>query len=100
MRVERLALLFVLLSVCDATFTVCFILGGYGTEANPLLQGLTGHLYVLPIVKFVTAVVIASIAVIAERRGQAWGRYGLVACTIFYGGVLLWNYKELLEVLP
>ncbi len=96
MRVERLALLFVLLSVCDATFTVCFILGGYGTKANPLLRGLTGHLYLLPIVKFVTAAVITSIAVIAERRGQAWGKYGLVACIIFYGGVLLWNYKELL----
>ncbi|RLI76334.1 hypothetical protein DRP05_13145 [Archaeoglobales archaeon] len=96
MRVERLALLFILLSVCDATFTVCFIIGGHGTEANPLLQSLMENLYALPLIKFTAALTIAWIAIRADRKGYSWGRYGLIICSLFYGGVLLWNYKELL----
>lgn len=91
----RLALLFILLSACDATFTVAFILGGYGFEANPVMSLLTKNLSLFPVVKVGLTSIVAVVAVTADRR-ERWGRYGLIAGIIFYLGVLIWNYKELL----
>jgi len=97
MDTKRLALLFVLLSVCDATFTVCFVIGGYGTEVNIFLKDLVeNYPSALPLIKFASASVIALVGLHADRKGHSWGKYGLIACSLFYGGVLLWNYKELL----